>query len=54
MTPILAGLRRREITVQAGEKGARDMRFPVLLLAEVRLGEVVAAIEHAPSAEIRR
>src|SRR5439155_5502254 len=48
MATVGAGFRRRQVAIQVREQGSRDMRFAVLLLAELRLAEVVAAVEQPP------
>src|SRR6266480_3518040 len=48
MAAVGAGFRRRQVAIEVREQGSRDMRFAVLLLAELRVAEVVAAVEHAP------
>src|SRR6185312_16501991 len=45
---VAAGLRGRQVAVEMREQRARDVRLPVLVFAEGRLGEIVAAIEDAP------
>jgi len=54
MAPVLAGLLSREIALEAGEDRAGDVRFAVLTLAELRLRQVVAAIEDVPLPEVGR
>src|SRR5205814_21021 len=48
MAAVGAGFRRRQVAIEVREQGSRDMRFAVLLLAELRVAEVVVAVEHAP------
>src|SRR5438874_12024937 len=46
MATVLAGFRRREVAIQAREKCPGYVRLTIFLLAELGLGEVVAAVEH--------
>src|SRR5262249_23461956 len=53
MPAVLAALRRGQVAVELREMRARDVRLAVLPLAELRLREVMAAVEDAPLAEVR-
>src|SRR5712691_7512093 len=48
MAAVAAGLWRRQVAIEVREQGPREMRFAVLLLTELRPGEVVAAVEQPP------
>src|SRR5204862_3736843 len=49
MAAVASGLRRRQVAVEAREERAGDVPFAVLLLAELWLRQVVAAVEHPPA-----
>src|SRR4051794_33282696 len=48
MPAIAPGLLRGKVAVEVRKNGPRYMRLPILLLADVGLGEIVTAVEHAP------
>jgi hypothetical protein len=52
MAAVLAGLAAREVALEVREEGARDVAFAVLALAQLGLGEVVAAVENAPARKV--
>jgi hypothetical protein len=52
VTAVRSGLAPGEVAVEVREERAPDVPFAVLLLAQVRLGEVVAAVENAPARKV--
>ena len=52
MAPVAAVARRGKIALEVREQRARDVRGEILLLAELRLRQVMAAIEDPPGSKI--
>ena len=48
MAAVVARFRAREIAIQMREQRSGDVPLAVLLLAEVRIAQVVAAVENPP------
>ena len=49
MAAITLGAHGREVVIEAGKQGARNVRLAVLLLAFFRIGEIEPAVDHDPA-----